>query len=107
MPPRRPLRSPQLLPHVRGLVALWRKRDLRRRLQLHPARQRLQRRNLLVLGSVFPKVEKIAVNKGNCRALARHMKTEIERIIAASIAYSPRRDELRGTRHGSSSDRRR
>jgi hypothetical protein len=45
--------------------------------------------NLFVLGSVFPKVEKIAVNKGNCQALARHMKTEIERIIAASIAYSP------------------
>jgi hypothetical protein len=45
--------------------------------------------NLFVLGSVFPKVEKIAVNKGNCQALARHMKTEIERIIGASIAYAP------------------
>src|SRR4029453_6185257 len=27
LPPRRPVQNPQLLPHVRGLVALWRKGD--------------------------------------------------------------------------------
>jgi phosphatidylserine/phosphatidylglycerophosphate/cardiolipin synthase-like enzyme len=45
--------------------------------------------NLFVLGSVFAKVDKITVNKANCQALARHMKTEIERIIASSAPYSP------------------
>ena len=45
--------------------------------------------NLFVLGSVFPKVEKITVDKAACQALARHMKAEIERIIAGSKTYSP------------------
>jgi phosphatidylserine/phosphatidylglycerophosphate/cardiolipin synthase-like enzyme len=45
--------------------------------------------NLFVLGSVFPKVDKIAVDKANCQALARHLKAEIERIIAPSASYSP------------------
>lgn len=45
--------------------------------------------NLFVLGSVLPKVEGITVDKANCRALARHMKAEVERIIAGSVPYSP------------------
>jgi phosphatidylserine/phosphatidylglycerophosphate/cardiolipin synthase-like enzyme len=46
--------------------------------------------NLFVLGSVLPKVEGITVDQANCRALARHMKTEVERIIAGSAPTRPR-----------------
>jgi phosphatidylserine/phosphatidylglycerophosphate/cardiolipin synthase-like enzyme len=45
--------------------------------------------NLFVLGSVLPQVEGITVNKAACQALARHMKSEIERIISNSRAYTP------------------
>jgi phosphatidylserine/phosphatidylglycerophosphate/cardiolipin synthase-like enzyme len=45
--------------------------------------------NLFVIGSVFPKVEKITVNGDRCKALASHMKREIERIIAGSKQYVP------------------
>jgi phosphatidylserine/phosphatidylglycerophosphate/cardiolipin synthase-like enzyme len=45
--------------------------------------------NLFVLGSVFPKVGNIAVDAGECQALAKHMKAEIERIIAGSKKYTP------------------
>jgi phosphatidylserine/phosphatidylglycerophosphate/cardiolipin synthase-like enzyme len=43
--------------------------------------------NLFVIGSVFPTVDKITVNADRCKALARHMKKEIERIIAGSKQY--------------------
>jgi len=45
--------------------------------------------NLFVIGSVFPKVENIEVDLAECQALAKHMKAEIERIIAGSKPYVP------------------
>jgi hypothetical protein len=45
--------------------------------------------NLFVIGSVFPKVENITVDAAECEALAKHMKAEIERIIAGSTPYVP------------------
>lgn len=45
--------------------------------------------NIFVLGSPFPTVEGISVDKPACQALARHMKAEIERIIAGSAPYVP------------------
>jgi phosphatidylserine/phosphatidylglycerophosphate/cardiolipin synthase-like enzyme len=45
--------------------------------------------NIFVLGSVHQEVEGIAVDPGPCRKLARHFKTEIERIIAGSDRYQP------------------
>jgi phosphatidylserine/phosphatidylglycerophosphate/cardiolipin synthase-like enzyme len=45
--------------------------------------------NLFVLGSVLPEVEGITVNEAACQALARHLKAEIERIIAISKPYTP------------------
>ncbi|MGH3363711.1 MAG: phospholipase D-like domain-containing protein, partial [Nocardioidaceae bacterium] len=45
--------------------------------------------NIFVLGSVHSEVEGIHVEANPCRVLARHMKAEIERIIAASERYVP------------------
>jgi phosphatidylserine/phosphatidylglycerophosphate/cardiolipin synthase-like enzyme len=45
--------------------------------------------NLFVIGSVLPKVEDITVDTPACQALARHLKTEIERIINDSKPYVP------------------
>jgi phosphatidylserine/phosphatidylglycerophosphate/cardiolipin synthase-like enzyme len=45
--------------------------------------------NLFVIRSVLPRVEKISVNPDRCKALARHMRKEIERIIAGSKQYVP------------------
>ena len=45
--------------------------------------------NIFVLGSVFPKVEKITVNAQACEELAKHLKAEIVRIIAGSKPYTP------------------
>ena len=45
--------------------------------------------NIFVLGSVHDEVEGITVEPNPCRDLARHMKTEIERIIAGSDRYQP------------------
>ena len=45
--------------------------------------------NIFVLGSVFPKVDKVTVDAQACRQLAKHLKAEIERIIADSKPYSP------------------
>ena len=45
--------------------------------------------NLFVIGSVAPKVGDLNVDKAACQAIARHMKTEIERIIAGSRKFSP------------------
>jgi phosphatidylserine/phosphatidylglycerophosphate/cardiolipin synthase-like enzyme len=45
--------------------------------------------NIFVLGSVHAEVEGIAVETNPCRQLGRHMKTEIERIIAGSDRYQP------------------
>ncbi len=45
--------------------------------------------NLFVLGSPFPTVDGITVNKANCQAIAVYLKAEIERIIAASVHTSP------------------
>jgi hypothetical protein len=38
---------------------------------------------------VLPEVEDISVDTPACQALARHMKIEIERIIANSEPYVP------------------
>jgi phosphatidylserine/phosphatidylglycerophosphate/cardiolipin synthase-like enzyme len=45
--------------------------------------------NIFVLGSVHSEVEGIHVEATPCRVLARHMKAEIERIIAGSERYVP------------------
>ncbi|HSS35093.1 MAG TPA: phospholipase D-like domain-containing protein [Patescibacteria group bacterium] len=45
--------------------------------------------NLFVLGSPFPTVEGITVDAAACKALAGHLTTEIERIIAGSSPYVP------------------
>jgi phosphatidylserine/phosphatidylglycerophosphate/cardiolipin synthase-like enzyme len=45
--------------------------------------------NLFVIGSVFSTVGDFHVNAASCEALAKHMKAEIERIIAASKKYTP------------------
>jgi phosphatidylserine/phosphatidylglycerophosphate/cardiolipin synthase-like enzyme len=45
--------------------------------------------NLFVIGSVFPKVGDIEVDGDHCEALAKHMKAEIERIIAGSKTFEP------------------
>lgn len=45
--------------------------------------------NLFVLGSPFQEVAGVDVDTSNQRALARHMKAEIERIIANSNPYTP------------------
>ena len=45
--------------------------------------------NLFVIGSVLPTVEGITVNKTACKQLAKHLKAEIERIIADSKPYVP------------------
>lgn len=45
--------------------------------------------NLFVLGSVHPKTEGVTVSVEACQALARHMKAEIERIIAGSDRFRP------------------
>ena len=44
---------------------------------------------LFVLGSVFPKVGNIEVDTAECEGLAKHMKAEIDRIIAGSKTYAP------------------
>jgi len=46
--------------------------------------------NIFVLGSVHSEVEGIHVEANPCRVLARHMKAEIERIIAGSERFVPR-----------------
>ncbi len=45
--------------------------------------------NIFVLGSLHKEVEGITVQPNPCRDLGRHMKTEIERIIANSARYDP------------------
>jgi phosphatidylserine/phosphatidylglycerophosphate/cardiolipin synthase-like enzyme len=45
--------------------------------------------NIFVLGSVHAEVEGIPVEVTPCRQLGRHMKAEIERIIAGSVPYQP------------------
>ena len=45
--------------------------------------------NLFVLGSPFKEVAGVVVDDSNTRALALHMKAEIERIIANSTKYVP------------------
>jgi phosphatidylserine/phosphatidylglycerophosphate/cardiolipin synthase-like enzyme len=45
--------------------------------------------NLFVLGSPLPEVAGVDVDPSNQRALALHMKAEIERIIANSNPYTP------------------
>ena len=45
--------------------------------------------NLFVLGSPFPTVEGITVDAAARKALAGHMTTEIERIIAGPKLYLP------------------
>ena len=40
--------------------------------------------NIVVLGSVFPKVEKITVNAQACKTLATHLKAEIDSSLARS-----------------------
>jgi phosphatidylserine/phosphatidylglycerophosphate/cardiolipin synthase-like enzyme len=45
--------------------------------------------NIFVIGSVHDEVEGIGVAPSPCREIARHMKAEIERIIAASDTYTP------------------
>ena len=45
--------------------------------------------NLFVLGSPFKEVAGVNVDATNTQALARHMKAEIERIIANSTKYVP------------------
>ena len=45
--------------------------------------------NLFVLGSTFPKVDNVTVDATACKALAGHMKAEIERTIAGSKRYVP------------------
>ena len=45
--------------------------------------------NLFVLGSPLPEVAGVVVDDSKTRALARHMKAEIERIIANSTPYVP------------------
>jgi phosphatidylserine/phosphatidylglycerophosphate/cardiolipin synthase-like enzyme len=45
--------------------------------------------NIFVLGSVHEEVEGLTVEANPCRQLARHLKTEIERIIAGSVRYTP------------------
>ena len=45
--------------------------------------------NLFVLGSPLPVVAGVAVDAANTKVLARHMKAEIERIIANSTKYVP------------------
>jgi phosphatidylserine/phosphatidylglycerophosphate/cardiolipin synthase-like enzyme len=45
--------------------------------------------NLFVLGSPFQEVAGVDVDTSNTRVLARHMKAEIERIIANSNSYTP------------------
>lgn len=46
--------------------------------------------NIFVLGSVHTEVEGIDVAANPCRALAVHLKAEIERIIAGSKPFTPR-----------------
>ena len=43
--------------------------------------------NIFVLGSVHTEVQGLAVDPSHCRQLARHMKAEIQRIIAGSERY--------------------
>ena len=45
--------------------------------------------NIFVIGSVFDEVEGVAVEASAGRQVARHMKTEIRRIIAGSERYHP------------------
>jgi phosphatidylserine/phosphatidylglycerophosphate/cardiolipin synthase-like enzyme len=45
--------------------------------------------NLFVLGSPFKEVAGVNVDATNTQVLARHMKAEIERIIANSTKYVP------------------
>lgn len=45
--------------------------------------------NIFVLGSVHHEIEGLAVDANPCRQLARHLKTEIERIIKGSVPYDP------------------
>lgn len=45
--------------------------------------------NIFVLGSVFSEVEGVEVGASPSRALAKHMKAEIERIIANSKKFTP------------------
>jgi phosphatidylserine/phosphatidylglycerophosphate/cardiolipin synthase-like enzyme len=45
--------------------------------------------NLFVIGSPLPEVAGVDVDAAKTRALARHMKAEIERIIADSAPYVP------------------
>ena len=45
--------------------------------------------NIFVIGSVHGEVEGIGVAAHPCREIARHMKAEIERIIATSDTYTP------------------
>lgn len=45
--------------------------------------------NIFVLGSKFPKTEQVTVDAARCQALAKHMKAEIERIIANSKTFTP------------------
>ena len=42
-----------------------------------------------MLGSPLPEVAGVVVDDSNTRALAQHMKAEIERIIANSTKYVP------------------
>ncbi len=45
--------------------------------------------NIFVVGSVHAEVEGIGVAEQPCRAIAEHLKAEIERIIAGSEPYAP------------------
>ncbi|MFI5706329.1 phospholipase D-like domain-containing protein [Kribbella sp. NPDC051620] len=45
--------------------------------------------NIFVIGSVHDEVEGLVVDANPCRQLARHLKAEIERIIAGSVLYDP------------------
>jgi hypothetical protein len=58
-------------------------------LEEKPEPMRYNDENLFVLGSPFPTVAGITVEATETQAVARHMKAEIERIIANSVPYAP------------------